>query len=121
MKLITTNKWWRLKGQTTLITQEICKVDTLITDQERVFFIPETNDEKEFFSIDQLLNITGLAISPISEDMKGVWGWRLTAETNKADMETFCKGVKRSMDNMRETLNQMYPLIPIEKKVSMLN
>ncbi len=44
MKLLKTSNWIRLRGQFEADT--ICKIDSPVSDKERVFFVPETDDEK---------------------------------------------------------------------------
>ena len=50
MKYIKSSDWVRLRGQIGA-NNEICKIDTLVSDKERVFFVPETADELAFFDI----------------------------------------------------------------------
>lgn len=72
MKLIKTSNWVRLRGQIGS-NNEVCKLDSLVTDKERVFFVPETDDEKTFFSMDMALNITNIPQGPTAHNPDGPW------------------------------------------------
>jgi len=99
MKLIRSSNWIRLKGQEGP-NKEICKIDSRVENKERVFFIPETEDEKTFFAIDMALNLSGALYGPSSHNADDPWGWRFYANRTEADMESFAKSIKETMDNV---------------------
>jgi hypothetical protein len=99
MKLIKSSKWIRLKGQMGP-NNETCKIDTPVTDKERVFFIPETEDEKTFFTIDMALGLNAIPFGPTSHNPNEPWGWRFYANRNEDDMTKFAESIKDTMENV---------------------
>jgi hypothetical protein len=116
MKFVKTTNWVRLRGQEGP-NNEICKLDTPVTDKERVFFIPETEDEMTFFSIDMALSLTGIPYGPSSHNPDDPWGWRLYASRTEDDMKAFAEGVKKMLDNV---YNQGLAFLK-DKKPTVLN
>lgn len=116
MKLIKTSAWIRLKGQDGP-KNEICKIDTPVSDKERAFFVPETDEEKTFLSIDMALNFTGIPYGPTSHNPDDPWGWRFLGSRTEEDMRVFAESVKETMANVyNEGLAQIK-----DKKPSILN
>lgn len=99
MKYIKTAEWIRLRGQIGP-KKEICKIDTPVTGKERVFFIPETEDEKTFFTIDMALNLTGIPYGPTSHNPDEPWGWRFYADKTEEDMKRFADSVNTTMSTV---------------------
>lgn len=98
MKYVKTSNWVRLRGQVGP-NNEICKIDSLVTEKERVFFVPETDDEKTFFSVDMALGITGIPYGPTTHN-PDEWGWRFFADKSEDDMKVFADGVKQAVENV---------------------
>jgi len=102
MKLVKSSEWWRRAGQVSGKNGEKAKIDTLVSNKERIFFIPENEDEKNFFDLDKILNLTGVPISPISKDPDGEWGWRFFANRTEQDLAQFADGIKQMMKGVYE-------------------
>ncbi len=101
MKFIKTDKWIRLRGQIGP-NNERCKIDTLVVDKERIFFIPETEEEIDFFNIDTALSFTGIPYGPSSHNPDEPWGYRFYPDRTEMDMEKFANSINASMKNMYE-------------------
>lgn len=101
MKYLKTKTWIRLKGQVGP-GKEICKIDTPVSDRDRVFFIPETEDEKTFFSIDIALGVSAVPFGPSSHNPDEPWGWRFYEDRTEADMQKFADSIKNTMENVYE-------------------
>lgn len=99
MKLIKSSNWIRLRGQEGP-NKEICKIDTLVENKERVFFIPETEDEKTFFTIDMALGLSNAPFGPSSHNPDEPWGWRFYANRTEEDMKKFAESIKEMMDSV---------------------
>jgi len=99
MKLVKTFNWIRLRGQIGP-KNEICKIDTPVSDRERAFFIPETDEEKTFLSIDMALGLTNLPYGPSSHNPDDPWGWRFYANRTEDDMKIFADSIKQTMENV---------------------
>ena len=116
MKLVKTTNWIRLRGQLGP-KNEICKIDTPVTDKERVFFVPETEDEKTFFSVDMALGLTNIPHGPTSHNPDDPWGWRFYASRTEEDMKVFADSIKQTMEDVyNQGLAQMK-----DKKPTILN
>ena len=96
MKFVKSDEWIRLRGQIPLNSKSGCKIDTAISGEERVFFVPETEAEKSFFEMDKIYILTGMPYGPASHDPDGDWGWRLTANVIESDMEAFASGIEKA-------------------------
>lgn len=102
MKFIKTDKWIRLRGQIGP-NSERCKIDTPVTDKDRVFFVPETEEELEFFAIDTTLGFTGIPHGPCSHNPdQENWGWRFYPDRTEEDMKKFADSITASMKSMYE-------------------
>lgn len=102
MKFVKTEKWWRLRGQMGP-NNERCKIDTLVEGKERVFFVPETEDEKNFFDMDLMLGYSGIPYGPSGTDPSyETWGWRFYPDRTEEDMKKFAESVASSMKHMVE-------------------
>lgn len=99
MKLVKSSTWIRLRGQEGP-NKEVCKIDTPVSDKERVFFVPETEDEKTFFAIDMALNLSGVPYGPSSHNPDDPWGWRFYSSRTEEDMEQFALSIKETMDDV---------------------
>ena len=99
MKLVKTSNWIRLRGQLAA-NNEICKIDTAVFDKERVFFVPETDDERTFFSIDSALAITSIPCGPTTHNPDESWGWRFFADKTEDDMKNFTYSIKQYIERM---------------------
>lgn len=95
MKFLKTSEWIRIRGQMGP-NNEICKIDTAVSDKERVFYIPETDDEKSFFNLDMLIGFTGIPYGPTSHS-PDEWGWRLFAHRTEQDMVEFSERINELM------------------------
>ncbi len=96
MKLVKSSKWIRLCGQVGP-NKEICKIDTPVFDKERVFYVPETEEEKAFLSIDMALKLTNIPYGPSSHNPDEPWGWRFYSGRTEADMKKFADGIIETM------------------------
>ena len=102
MKFVKTSKWIRLRGQMGP-NREICKIDTPVENKSRIFFVPETEDELSFFSVDLALNITNIPLGPASLDAEiGDWGWRFYDGRTPEDMKIFADSIVITMNNIYE-------------------
>lgn len=99
MKLIRSKNWIRLRGQVGP-NKEIAKIDTPVSDKERVFFIPETEEEKTYFSIDMALNLTNIPQGPSSHNPDEPWGWRLYPSRTEEDMKRFAESIHEVMNTV---------------------
>lgn len=115
MKYVKTSNWIRLRGQEGP-NKEICKIDTAVTEKERVFFVPETEEEKAFFNMDTLLGFTKVPYGPTSHNPDEPWGWRFFANRTEEDMQKFAEGVNATMKNIYE-----YGLLESTGKKPVLN
>ena len=101
MKLVKSSTWYRLRGQLGP-NNEVAKIDTLVTERSRVFFVPETEEEKTFFGIDMALNLTQVPHGPCSDDANGEWGWRWYDSKTEEDCQKFAESIKNTMANVYE-------------------
>lgn len=116
MKLAKSSMWIRLEGQRGP-NNEVCKVDTKVSGKARVFFIPETEDEKTFLTIDLALGLTKAPIGPSSHNPEEPWGWRFYASRTEKDMLDFVENIKQTMEDIyTQGLAQIK-----DKKPSILN
>lgn len=99
MKLVKSSKWVRLRGQIGP-NNEVCKLDTPVSDKERAFFVPESEREKTFFQLDSMLNLTGIPQGPTSHNPDDPWGWRFYASRTEEDMANFVKGLEKTMGDI---------------------
>lgn len=102
MKIVKSKNWIRLRGQV-ISANEVCKIDTLISDKERVFFVPETDEEKDFLYLDTMFLITLLPYGPVSHNPDDEWGWRFYPEKNEEDVKIFVDGIKKIMASVYNT------------------
>lgn len=99
MKLVKSSNWIRLRGQLGP-KNETCKIDTPVTDKERLFFVPETEDEKTFLTIDTVLGLTNVPLGPTSHNPDDPWGWRFYANRTEDDMKIFAESIKEIMNSI---------------------
>lgn len=99
MKLVKTTNWIRLRGQVGP-KNEICKIDTPVTDKERVFFCAGNRRRKKLLSIDMALQLTGIPYGPSSHNPDDPCGWRFYANRTEADMMEFATTIKQMMENV---------------------
>jgi hypothetical protein len=112
----------RLRGQIALDTKEACKIDTLVSGKERIFFIPETNDEKDFFSMDELLGLTGLPVGPASHNPDLDWGWRMEPDTTEQHMQEFIEYINETLERVRQgKTSSLFSNLTTKKTPSVLN
>lgn len=102
MKLIKSKNWIRLRGQVPLDANAPCKIDTPIFNEERVFFVPETEMELGFFKADQMIGITGMAIGPTTHDPDQEWGWRFSNDVDEEKMRVLETSIEDYMQNALE-------------------
>lgn len=100
MKFVKTDKWVRLRGQVGP-NNERCKLDTAVENKDRVFFVPETEAEKEFFDIDTTLGITNIPHGPTSHS-PDEWGWRFYPDRTEDDMKKFADSIASYMKTIYE-------------------
>lgn len=105
MKLVKSDTWWRLRGQLGP-NNEMCKIDTLVTGNPRVFFLPETEEEKTFFNLDIMMYLTLSAYGPSTSNPDDPWGWRFFPEL--ATEEVMKKFEQKISDYMIEAYKNMH-------------